>query len=184
MEDEGTGSTVVPPQPDRSREDARINGLQSPTRELKELVRSITKEVNEGEKYEDLMLSTFAKMRIHKITDLWEHFAGSGKDSRVVPFFRHWFQDQSEGQLLTPTALRLLQHTGPKQRAFEKRWMEMKEREEKEHKAHQEDAVARANKKWEKKREAAVAGRAASPRRKTEKKEQRSSTEEAGPEVP
>ena len=65
----------------------------------------------------------------------------------MVPFFRHWFEDQSEGQLLTPTALRLLQHTGPKQRAFEKRWMEMKEREEKEHMAHQEDAVARANKK-------------------------------------
>ena len=184
VEGAGTGNTGVPPPPDRSGEDARITGLQSATRELKELVRSITKEVNEGEKYEDLMLSTFAKMRIHKITDLWENFAGSGKDSRVVPFFRHWFQDQSEGQLLTPTALRLLRHTGPKQRAYEKRWMELKEKEEKEHKAHQDDAAAQAKKKWEKKREAAAAVRAASPRGKTGKKEEKSNAEDAGPGVP
>ena len=62
--------------------------------------------------------------------------------------------------------------------------MEMKKREEKEHKAHQEVAVARANKKWEKKREAAVASRAVFPRRKTEKKEERSNTDDAGSEVP
>ena len=168
-----------------SREEgARITGLESATRELKALIRDITKKVNEDEGYENMMLSTLGKMRIHKVTDLWEQFAGAEKDSGRVRFFRNWFQDQSKGHLLSSTALRLLQHTGPKQQAYEQRWLREEEKREKEHRAQQAIVDARDKKKWEKKREVAAAGHQDTLRRKTKKREGGSGTEDLASETP
>ena len=168
-----------------SREEgARITGLESATRELKALIRDITKKVNEDEGYENMMLSTLGKMRIHKVTDLWEQFAGAEKDSGRVRFFRNWFQDQSEGHLLSSTALRLLQHTGPKQQAYEQRWLKEEEKREKEHRAQQAIVDARDKKKWEKKREVAAAGHKDTLRRKTKKRERGSGTDDLASETP
>ena len=176
--------TGRPHQPEQARENARNAGLKSANEDLKALIRSLTEELNEEESYEDMVLSTLAKMGIQKVTDLWAQFAGSGKDSRIVGLFRHWFEDQSGGHLLTPTAVRVLQHTGPKQRAFERSWMEGKKRQAKENEEKRKVADARAKKKLEKRRAAAAAGHAAPHGRETEKKEGGPNLENTASEVP
>ena len=180
---EGQDSAGPPHRDEPREEDARITGLKSATRELKALIRAITKELKEGEGYEDMMLSTLGKMKIHKVTDLWEQFAGAEKDTGRVRFFRNWFEDQSKGHLLSPTALKLLQHTGPKQQAYEQRWLREEKKREKDHQEQRVVAAARAKEKREKKREAAAAGHKGPLRRKSEKHEGGSSTDVVAAEI-
>lgn len=180
----GKDSAGPPHRHEPREEDARITGLKSATRELKALIRAITKELKEGDGYEDMMLSTLGKMQIHKVTDLWEQFAGAEKDSGKVRFFRNWFEDQSKGRLLSPTALKLLQHTGPKQQAYEQRWLREEEKREKKHQEQQVVAAGRAKEKLEKKREAAAAGHKGPLKRKSEKREGESSTDVVAAEIP